>query len=143
MPPDDVFEDLAQILGLVERCDHGVDRAGADLVASFDELGKLVHDRARLSDVRVFALDRQAIAAQQDRDAKPVAKGVEHTVAQGRQLGGDIVGNRENFLHCAQCRRSGRPRSHRAPRDEIVTLSAQTRAPRLDTLAAGRRPGAP
>jgi len=52
-----------------------------------------------LRDVGVLTLDRQAVAAQQDRDAKPVAERVQHPVAEGRQLGGDIVGDGENFLH--------------------------------------------
>jgi hypothetical protein len=93
VPPDDVLEYLAEVFRLVERGDHGVHGARADLVAALDELGQLVHDCAGLGDVRVLALDRQPVAAQQDRDAKPITQRIEDAVAQGRQLGGDIVGN--------------------------------------------------
>ena len=56
---------LADVLGLVERGEHGVDRARPDLVPALDQLGELVDDRAGLDDVRVVALDRQPVAAQQ------------------------------------------------------------------------------
>ena len=63
MAPDHVLEDVAQILGLVERRQHGVDRAGADLVPALDQLGELVDDRPRLEDIGVVAFDRQAVSA--------------------------------------------------------------------------------
>jgi hypothetical protein len=75
-------------------------------MTALDEFGQLVHDCPRLRDVWVFALERQAVAAQQDRDPEAIAESVEHPVAERRQLGRYIVGNRENFLHSAQCRRS-------------------------------------
>jgi hypothetical protein len=46
MPPDDVLEDVAEILGLVERGKDRIDRARADLVTALDELGELVDARA-------------------------------------------------------------------------------------------------
>jgi hypothetical protein len=94
--------------------EHGVDRARPDLVPALDQLGELVDDRARLDDVRVVALDRQPVAAQRQRDPQPLAEGVEHAVADGCELGGDVVGDRENFLHsglsvgAAEARTAGR-----------------------------------
>ena len=67
MAPDDVVEDLAHVLGLVERGEHGADRVRPDLVAALDELDELVDDRARSRDVLVVAAERQAVAAQRDR----------------------------------------------------------------------------
>ena len=67
--PDDVVEDVADVLRLVERAEDGVDRRGPDLVAALDQLDQLVDDGARLGDARLVALDRQAVAAQQDRAA--------------------------------------------------------------------------
>ena len=97
--PDDVLEDLADVLGLVERAEHGVDRARADLVAALDQLDELVDDRAGLGRRSVVALERQPVAAQADREPQPLAERVEHAVADGRELGGDVVRDRENFLH--------------------------------------------
>ena len=98
MPPDDVVEDVADVLGLVERAEHRVDRVRADLVAALDQLDELVDDRARLGDVRVVALERQLVAAQADRAVEPLAERSEHAVADAGELGGDVVGDRENFL---------------------------------------------
>ena len=89
--PDDVLEDLADVLGLVERAEHRVDRRRADLVAALDQLDELVDDRARLGDALVVALERQPVAAQADRAAQPLAQRVEHAVADAGQLGGDVV----------------------------------------------------
>ena len=50
MAPDDVVEDLAHVLHLVERGEHRADRVGPDLVAALDELHELVDDRARGGD---------------------------------------------------------------------------------------------
>ena len=72
--PDHVLEDVPEILGLVERGDHRIHGAGADLMTALDEFGQLVHDCPRLRDVRVFALERQAVAAQQDRDPEAIAE---------------------------------------------------------------------
>ena len=51
MRPDDVLEDVADVLGLVDRVEDRVDRAGADLLAALDELDELLDDRARLRDL--------------------------------------------------------------------------------------------
>ena len=96
--PDDVLEDVADVLGLVERAEHGVDGDRADLVAALDQLDELVDDRARLGDARVVALERQLVAAQADRAVQPLAQRSEHAVPDARQLGGDVVRDRENFL---------------------------------------------
>jgi hypothetical protein len=89
--PDDIFEDLAQVLRLVDRCEYRVDGARIDLVATLDELAELVDHRAGLGDVGVGAFDRQPVPAQQDRAAEPVAEGVQDTVAHRRELGRDVV----------------------------------------------------
>src|SRR5262245_56378764 len=43
--PDDVLEDLADVLDLLERAEHGVDGGRADLVAAFGKLDELVDNR--------------------------------------------------------------------------------------------------
>ena len=106
MAPDDVGEDLADVLGLVERGDDGADRVRPDLVPALDQLDELVDDRARRRDADVVALDRQLVPAQAKRAVQPVAQRVEHAVADARQLCGDLVRDRKDFLHPAQCRRS-------------------------------------
>ena len=100
--PDDVVEDVPDVLGLVERAEDGVDGGRADLVAALDELDELVDDRARLGDVDVVALDRQPVAAQPDRALEPVAQRVEDAVADRGQLGGDVVRDVEGLLHLVQ-----------------------------------------
>ena len=102
--PDDVLEDVAEVLGLVERGEHGVDRVRADVVAALDELHELVDDRARLGDLRLVALDRQLVAAEADRAAQPVAQRLEHAVADPGELGRDLVRDGENLLHAPKCR---------------------------------------
>ena len=104
--PDDVLEDLAEVLRLVERAEHGVDGARADLVAALDQLDELVDDRPRLGDVRARR-PRSSAGCRAGRivQPKPVAQRVEHAVADARELGRDVVGDGENFLHSAQCRR--------------------------------------
>src|SRR5439155_18212559 len=59
--PDDVLEDRADVLSLVERVEDRVDCARADLLPGLDEVDELVHHRARLGDLRVVALDRELI----------------------------------------------------------------------------------
>ena len=102
--PDDVLEDVADVLGLVERAEHRVDRARADLVAALDQFDELVDDRARLGDARVLALQGQLVAAQADRAVQPLAQRAEHAVADAGQLGGDVVRDRETSCNSAQCR---------------------------------------
>ena len=99
MPPDDVVEHVADVLGLVERRDDGADRVGADRVAALDELDELVDDRARLGDARVVAVECQPVAAQRDRAAEPLTQRVEHAVADAGELRGDLVGDGEHVLH--------------------------------------------
>ena len=96
MAPDDVLEDLADVLALVEHAEHGVDGPGRSRSA-LDQLDELVDDGSRLDDALVVALDRQLVAAQADRAAQAVAEGVEDAVADARQLGGDVVGERRGF----------------------------------------------
>src|SRR5437870_4343495 len=45
------------------------------------------------------ALDREPVAAQEDRARKPVAERVEHAVGDAGELGGDVVRNGQCFLH--------------------------------------------
>ena len=96
--PDDVLEDVADVLGLVERAEHRVDRARADLVAALDQLDELVDDRARLGDVRVVALERQLVAAQADRAVSRSRSAPSTPSPDAGELGGDVVRDRENFL---------------------------------------------
>ena len=104
MAPDDVLEDLADVLGLVERRDDGADRVRPDLVPALDQLDELVDDRARGGDAVVLALDRQLVAAQTERAGQARAQRVEHAVAHSRELGGDLVRDGKGLLHPAQCR---------------------------------------
>ena len=98
--PDDVLEDLAHVLGLVERGEHRVDRVGADLVAALDELDELVDDGARLrrrrssSPSSVSRLPRSAIV-----QCEPLAQRVEHAVVDAGELGRDLVRDVEHLLH--------------------------------------------
>jgi hypothetical protein len=48
--------------------------------------------------VDVVARDRQAVAAQEDRDFEPVAQRVEDAVADRGKLGRDVVGDIENLF---------------------------------------------
>src|SRR5207253_1256902 len=73
VPPDDVLEDVADVLGLVQRPHDRVDGARTDLVAPLHELDELVDHRPRARDAFVVALDRQPVPAQQDRAAAAVA----------------------------------------------------------------------
>ena len=91
MAPDHVLEDLSQVLRLVERSENRVDRARLDLVTALDQVAELVDHGARLGDVGVGALDRQAVAAEQDRAAQPLTKRIEHAVADRGELGRDVV----------------------------------------------------
>ena len=80
----------------------------ADLVAALDQLDELVDDRARLGDPRVVALQRQPVAAEPDRAVQALAQRPEHAVSDARQLGGDVVRDREDFLQRTKCRRHAR-----------------------------------
>ena len=90
---------VADVLGLVDRVEDRVDRAGADLLAALDEVDELLDDGPRLGDLRVVAVERQPVAAEVDRAAEPLAQRAEHAVADAGELGGDVVRNVENFLH--------------------------------------------
>ena len=83
--PDDVVEHVADVLRLVERRDDRADGVGADRVAALDELDELVDHGAGLGDARVVAGEREAVAAQRDRAAEPLAQRVEHAVADARR----------------------------------------------------------
>jgi hypothetical protein len=91
MAPDDVVEDLADVLGLLKRGHDRIDGRRADLVAALDEVGEFVDDGSRLLDAWLVALDREPVAAQHDRAAEPFPKGAEHAVADRRELGRDLV----------------------------------------------------
>ncbi len=123
MAPDDVVERVADRLRLVERADHRVDGRRPDVVARLDELDQLVHDRPRLGDLELLALDREPVAAQEDRAGEPVSQLVEDRVAHPRELRGDVVRDGENLLHPAskcrgrggggESRKDASPRPHR------------------------------
>ncbi len=104
MAPDDVVEDLADVLGLVERGDDRADRVRADLVPALDQFDELVDDRARGGDAVVLALDRQLVPAQAQRAGQARAQRVEHAVAHACELGRDFVRDGKGLLHPAQCR---------------------------------------
>ena len=92
------------VLGLVDGTEDGVDRGGADLLAALDELDELLDDRLRLGDLQVVTGEREAVAAQVDGAAEPVAERVQHSVADAGELRRDLVRDVENGLHKAQCR---------------------------------------
>ena len=71
--PDDVFEDLADVLGLLERAEHGVDGAGADIVPALDELHELADHYLGLPHALLLTFERQAVAAQVDRAVQALA----------------------------------------------------------------------
>ena len=99
MRPDDVREDLAHVLGLVDRAEDGVDGAGAHLLAALDELDELLDHRLRLGDLQVVAGECEPVAAQVDGAAEPVAERVEHAVADAGELRRNLVRHVENRLH--------------------------------------------
>ena len=118
--PDDVLEDVAHVLGLVDRVQDRVDRAGADLLAALDEVDELFDDGLGLDDLRVVALEGQPVAAEVDRAAQPLAKRAQHAVADACELGGDLVRDVQDFLHAlsvggaaARSRSGSRARSGR------------------------------
>ena len=140
MPPDDVLEDVAHVLRLVERGEHGADRVGPDLMAALDELDELVDDRARGGDVLVVAAQRQPVPAQRDRAVEPLPQRVEDAVLDAGELGGDLVRDVQHLLGQArQCRRArSRPPRDAARRaasgelllDELVNGRSRRRGPR-------------
>ena len=90
MRPDDVVEDLADVLRLVERADDRIDGARADLLPALDELDELLDDGLRLCDFRVVTAQREPVATEVDRAAEPLTQGVEDPVADARELGGEL-----------------------------------------------------
>ena len=99
MAPDDVVEDLAHVLRLVERGEHCADGVGADLVTALDELHELVDHRARGHDVLVVAAEGEPVPAQRDRALEPLAQRVEDAVLDAGELRGDLVRDVQHLLH--------------------------------------------
>ena len=99
--PDDVGEDLPDVLGLVDRGEDRVDRAGADLLPALDELDELLDDGAGLGHLQVITFEREPVAAQVDRAAEPLAERGEHAVTDPGELGRDLVRNVHHCLHTA------------------------------------------
>jgi hypothetical protein len=97
--PDNVVEDLADVLRLLQRGHDCIDGRRADVVTALDEIGELVDNGSRLLDVWLVALDREPVAAQHDGAAKPFPKRAEHAVADRCELGRDLVRDRKNLLH--------------------------------------------
>ncbi len=62
MTPDDVVEDLADVLGLVDRSEHRADRLRPDLVSALDELRQLVDDGASRDHMLFVAAERDPVA---------------------------------------------------------------------------------
>ena len=98
MAPDDVLEDVADVLRLVERGEHRADRVRPDLVTTLDELDQLVDDRAGGRHVLVVAAQREPVPAQGDRAAKPLRKRVEDAVLDTCELGRDLVRDVQHLL---------------------------------------------
>jgi hypothetical protein len=71
-------------------------------VPALDELHELADDGACLADLGVVALQREAVAAQEQRDAEAVAERVEDAVVDRGQLGRDLVRDRQNFLQVVE-----------------------------------------
>ena len=92
------------VFGLVDGAEDGVDGAGADVLAVFDELHELLDHRLRLRDLEVVPGECEAVPAQVDGAAEPVAERVQHPVADARELRRDLVRDVENRLHKRQCR---------------------------------------
>jgi hypothetical protein len=99
MAPHDVFEDVADVLGLVERGEHGADGVGPDLMPALHELDELVDDCPRGGDMLAVAVECQAVPAQRNRAVEPLAKRVEHAVSDSRQLGCDLVRDVQYLVH--------------------------------------------
>ena len=105
MAPDDVAEELLDVLGLVDRVQHRVHGRWTDRLSGLDELDQLVQDGAGLRHVDVVALDRHAVSAEADRAVEAVAQGFDDAVADPAELGGDVVGDVQDLLHPPQFRR--------------------------------------
>ena len=118
MAPDDVVEDLAYVLGLIESGEHGADGVRADLMSSLDELHELVDDGPRSRDVLVVAAERQPVAAERDRAGETLPQSVEDAVLHAGELRGHLVRDVEHLLHAAQCRDVTR-RETRAPTSSV------------------------
>jgi hypothetical protein len=67
-------------------------------MASLDELDELVDDGARLADLLVGAVDRDAVAAQEDLAAESIAQRAEDAVVHGRELGRDLIRDGQDLL---------------------------------------------
>ena len=78
------------------------------------------------------------LPAQPDRAAQAVAQRVEDAVADARQLGGDVVGDRQGFLHPAQCRTMAQVTDPQRLRDEAEARARVRRASEAPALR-GRR----
>jgi hypothetical protein len=101
--------------------------------AALDELDELLDDRLRFGDFQVFAGEREAVAAQVDRAAEPVAERVEYAVADARELRGDLVRDVQDGLHavsvgrssalpCGRLGRRGRPRGVDHEHDSVGSV---------------------
>ena len=104
MAPDDVVEDVTDVLCLVESRNDGADGVGADLMPFLDQLDELVDDGTRSRHLLLGAVEREAVAAQRDGAAQPVTQCVQHTIGDARKLGGHLVRYDENVLHGPQSR---------------------------------------
>ena len=90
--PDDVLEHPRGRLVRVERTRHRRDRPRADLMTARDQLGELAHDALAGVRLRLLAVERQQVAAQEHLALQMRLERAQHGVLAARQLDGDVVG---------------------------------------------------
>ena len=91
MRPDDVLEDVADVLRLVERGQDRADCVRADLVAALNQLDQLLDDRARRGDMLLVAVQGQPVPAQGNRRSELLSQRIEDAVLDARELRRDLV----------------------------------------------------
>jgi hypothetical protein len=84
-------------------------------VAALDEVDQLVDDELRLAEPLLVPLERQPVAAEEDRASEPLAKRAENATVDRRKLGCDFVRDVENLLQRPKCSEARR-RSNTSPR---------------------------
>src|SRR5262249_50274995 len=97
--PDDVLEDLARRLVLVERARHRGDRALCDLVPLLDELGQLADDDRRRGDGLGVAVERDDVAAQVQVAVDVALERAQDVVPGAGERLGDLVGDLDLAAH--------------------------------------------
>jgi hypothetical protein len=90
--PDDVLEDPAGALVLLERAGDRLDRAGGDVVPLAHEVRDLRDDGAAHLDLLVGPVECEHVAAEEDVRLEGDLERLHDRVARARELGGDLVG---------------------------------------------------